>query len=540
MISRLTSPSAQVQGSPSAEGLEVDVRPRVLFYYGALLAVVLVRFSFIFTGSRAWADESRYSLSLRALDSLLRKDVTQFFYHLSSADARPGASLLNLLPGAVQGAMFVAFGLNPDTPHSYLVPLLFNCLVLLLSMYLLYRIGLLVLRDQATALAVVVIYSCLINTNIYLRHLIPYDLAIAISLFLMLRVLTIVEKGYHVSRWQAFYLGAGAMFTFGVYPGYYLIIPIIGLLLVDWRNLLARFATHLQLGLSYTAGVLAVFLLFEGIAWLGGMSYLQSSTKLSGTIVQGAFDEGFTFLFRYLVSVEGALGLLVLLCMAASLVLLGQRWHAVGLRRFFLETICRPTSLLAVFFVAGFLLHASLSYFFHKMVFYGRLIHPYYPIILLYCVGSVLLLAQRYFRPAPLVAAGLALGAFGIFAARYVRLVYPRDVLYRYGIDTQAGKVRYFDEAAESMPSQRYKSPMVLRRGGAYTAYPGTLTLVNCSNLYPVSAAGFRAYVPPAGQRLLYEGASFCSFPAYTFEGLDREGRQTLQQQQVRFRIYIK
>ena len=513
-------------------------RSKLSFYYSAIALIVITRFSFIFKGTYAFSDECRYYFSLQALDSLQKKDITGFFKYLSFTSGRPASAVINLVPASIQGILYYVYGLNPDTPTSYLVPVLFNCLVLLASMYLLYRIGLLVLHSQEVALTVVVVYSCLVNTNVYINHLLPYDLGIFITLVIIFRILLILRDNYAVTKIQAFQVGALAMFLLAEYPGYYMMVPIAGLMLVDWHNLFKRFQDHLIVTLFYAAGVLVVFGFFEGVARLGGVSYIESSSSLSETITQGSFEEGFSFIFKYLYQVEGFLGAIVVLCIIASFALVISYALKNSFRALWMQMTSNSVYILILFLSCGFIFHASLSYFMHKMVFYGRLIHPYILYIVLYCVGNALLKIRSYTTSICLVISILAIGSFIRFSVVFTGLEYPRDILYKYGVDTSAKNVNYKNEYF-APKGLLYKSPQVLKRGGNYVTYPGQVILVNYSFIAPEQDTTFRVYTPPANSKLLHEGPHFNAFPAYMFEGLNINQRAFVDKHSFKARLYI-
>lgn len=513
-------------------------KPKRIFYYSAILFIVLFRISFIFKGSRSFIDESRYSFSLRALDSLQKKDIAGFFYYLSSTSGRPGSAVINLIPAVIQGVLYFTFGINPDTPDSYLVPLLFNCLVLAGSMYLLYKIALLMFGNQEIALAVVVIYSCLTNTNVYVNHLLPYDIGILISLLIIFRILSVASKNLIVTKFQAFEIGALAMLLFAEYPGYYLMLPTAGLMLVNWRQLFSHFSKYFLLALAYVGGVFAVFCFFEGMARLGGVSYVERSSTLSETITQGSFEEGFSFIVKYLYQVEGFIGIILIIStiFAVASVAVFISKHSLG--EVLKEIGSEPKYILLICVISGFLFHAFLGYFFHKAVFYGRLIHPYILYIVLFCVGSTVVKFLSFYRNTGVLVSLAALLSFVLFSIRFIELDYPRDLLYKYKIDTTSPAVYGKDEMAVKYPLYHYQSPMVFRKGQKYAAYSGHVILVNCSLIFPWGNFSFVPYTAPSGSHLLYEGKHFAAFPAYTFEGLDIPDRNFVSQHDFKIKLY--
>jgi len=114
--------------------------------------------------------------------------------------------------------LLLTTGLNPNSPPSLQVPQLFNVLVTSLNMLLLYKIYRRFFQ-AGMALLGMVLYSSLINTNLYLRHLLPYDHALfffLLALWLLLR-LTARSAG-----WKYGLVGALVVFSYAVYPGYFM------------------------------------------------------------------------------------------------------------------------------------------------------------------------------------------------------------------------------------------------------------------------------------------------------------------------------
>ena len=182
------------------------------------LVITAVRISLIGKGTMAFVDEQRYVTAMLGLRALGEGHVLEFLRAINSMGARPGDGLWRVIPGLGQAVLLLTTGLNPNSPPSLQVPQLFNVLVMSLNMLLLYKIYRRFFQ-AGMALLGIVLYSSLVNTNLYLRHLLPYDHALfffLLALWLLLR-LTARSAG-----WKYGLVGALAAFSYAVYPGYFM------------------------------------------------------------------------------------------------------------------------------------------------------------------------------------------------------------------------------------------------------------------------------------------------------------------------------
>src|SRR5690606_3131693 len=131
---------------------------------------------------------------------------------------------------------------------------------------------------------------------------------------------------------------------------------------------------------NYLLGSLLCLLIVEAISRLVGLSYISDALRLSTTITQGSYEESFTFIVKYLIQVEVATGLLLLI--------------GLGLFSFVLINSIRRDSprphpsilLLGITLISVYLAYAAAGFFFNTMVTYGRLLHQYFPFI---CILSI-------------------------------------------------------------------------------------------------------------------------------------------------------
>src|SRR6185436_6503650 len=92
-------------------------------------------------------------------------------------------------------------------------------------------------------------------------------------------------------------------------------------------------------------------------------------------------------------------------------------------------------------------------YFFHQMVFHGRILHIYYPFIIIGVLGF--LQQQQWVKLNRLTAAVviMALVNYGFVIHDFNRIGYPRDAFYKYHLFEEKGRVdfTYFEQMASAI-----------------------------------------------------------------------------------------
>ncbi|MDO7851290.1 hypothetical protein [Hymenobacter convexus] len=505
----------------------------------AMLVLVLgTRLSFLGAGALTFPDEYRYYESIKAIEC--HGSLTNFSASISQVQGRPGDAFWRLVPAGMQVLLAKATGLDPHEPASLLIPVGFNYLILLGSLLLFYRIALLLLRHPTAALLSTVVYACLVNTNIYLRHVLPYDAALFTFLANIYWVLRLKQRPERRTNRTFFLVGALAGFTFAIYPGYNPAVVVMGLLLLEKRALLALDWKQLfRTGALYSAGVAAVFGFFQLLSVIGDKSYLDDCLLLSRSITQGDFEEGFIFLFKYLFTAEQTLGYLLtglgIVALPVALYrLLRGRLNAARL------TALLSDNLLLITMVLAFLHYAVMVYYQERMVFYGRILHLYLPFFVLLIFKVLYPAATRkswQFVPVVLVAA-VAAYSFAVFTLQYHRIVYPLTFLNQHAHDYPTAKVTMKEQTATANTGDYYRvlDGLMAQPGGA--GQPQVM-LVNMGFLYPIRDEGWcnEVKIPPA-YKLISTGPHFITLPAYYFEGWRITERDIITRCQYQVQVY--
>ncbi|WP_152559971.1 hypothetical protein [Hymenobacter sp. IS2118] len=502
------------------------------------VALTLLRLSFIGTGTMAFVDERRYITAMLGLRALGEGHGRDFLQAINSLGARPGDGLWRVLPGLGQAFLLIFFKLNPNAPPSLEVPQAFNVFILGLNALLLYKVYRLFL-PLGFALLGVALYSSLVNTNVYLRHILPYDHALFFFLLALWLLLSQTKRFASRRQWL---VGGLAGFSYALYPGYFmgpLVLLALGWLLATYSKQQTAQTTQLarlKPVAAHFTGLATVLVLFEGLARLSGTSYLASSRYIATTITQGSFAEGFSFTGAYFWRVEGGVGVGLLVLAGLGLGLsVGQVRGLFARRGAGLSGRPLAAGLLLLVFGA-WLGYAVAVQFGQKLVFYGRIVHFFVPFIVLSAVVA-LRYAVELWQPVRVIimwgSVIVAIGHFGAFSLAYRAVRYPGDVAYAQGIN-DARQIESIETTGcgRGLINYRVFGPRLRNQP---TAGQPRYQLVNFAYLYPLRC--YRAPRLRAG-RLVASVPYFMKYTPYQFEGHDAKERLMLQNQPYVFQIF--
>ena len=145
-----------------------------------LLFVLLARLALLPKGHFHLQDELRYRYSLAFLREIKEGNWLEAGQQLYQRHLmlRPTLVLAYIPAAVLQGVLLVATDIKTETPVSLNIPSLFNLMAslgLLHALYLLLREVTDNLRLRLTGL---LSFAFLVNNNLYIRHIFPYDLAL--------------------------------------------------------------------------------------------------------------------------------------------------------------------------------------------------------------------------------------------------------------------------------------------------------------------------------------------------------------------------
>ena len=178
-----------------------------------------------------------------------------------------------------------------------------------------------------------------------------------------------------------------------------------------------------------------------------GRSYILDALVLSRTINQGSFDESFVYIFKYLFEVERLTGIIILVSLLIYCFIIV---YQIKNKPFIHHSLI---ILLGIALIGLYLTYAIAGYFFHEVVFYGRLLHQYFPFICILSIFAIKELLTKITRKPELILFLISIIFilnFGFNLINYNSLFYPRDICWQLSkaIDSNAleNKFGYDDD----------------------------------------------------------------------------------------------
>ena len=410
--------------------------------------------------------------------------------------------------------------LHPDV--LYFIGL-YNICSSLLVLYVFYHILLKLKFSIELSLAGVIVLGTLFNFNLYTRHILPYDHALLFQLLAFNLLLrdearhrTILLAGLLSAIGLTNYYGS-FMFTF--INGGYLIVRYYSIPLVAIKKCLL-----------FILPFFAVVVTYEFLTRFSGSgSYLNFLSQYSKTVNMASFDEGLNYIFKYFYQVEKLWGVLVLLL------------FFVGTYLAFIRSESARVKQVLFLGITAYLSYGIYVYISHKMVFHGRVLHIFYPFVV---VGVLSFLQQQRLFSINHVIVGLIILSiinYGFVIKDFNRIGYPRNSIYKYHLFEKHNKVNftYYEEMASPV---HYSSRSewcidslchVLLPVGYYKACN------LCFNFhFPDSAIKSLSLLHIAStDSIVFEQLHFQSHPAYVFEYCTRFGRNYFIEKQLKIRI---
>ncbi|MFW6303085.1 MAG: hypothetical protein ACOC2L_00570 [Candidatus Sumerlaeota bacterium] len=260
----------------------------------------------------------------------------------------------------------------------HLTPQLTNICVsilMLLGLYLLFRrLG----ESKKFSIVCILGYSALFNANAYLRHLFPYDLALAFHIWSLVLALPPLHS-HRPSVRACLFSGVLAGLGFSSYQGYYLLVPVAALLL------LFPFKRFPRREAIFSFSFFSVIAFWEILSRFYATSFISQCLWLSRTVNLGDYKEGFIFMPEYLLVAEPLAGIVLL------------SGFAIGLCHGFKGTNLRGRVLLTSLLLA-YMYYGVQVFFLKNTVFYARLLHMYFPFLVYAAFLSLKLLKSRLIK----------------------------------------------------------------------------------------------------------------------------------------------
>lgn len=456
-------------------------------------------------GQNFFGDEDRYDRGVQLYLALLSGDFTK-------------AGLLAVLPehmlftwcaalltaGQHLLAQFTPHGQWLTQPVGVTFTLWIGAVLLslfsTLNLWLTHRLARVLGAGEEEAAWVLLLMATAHGAFYYARHLLPYECALSAALLAL-----IVGLGGPTPR-RAFWSGALAAITYGLYNGFWFLVPVIWLTHAVAQRREVQ-AWRLRGWCASGAAVGLALPLLVGTL-VGGSYFWAVMLDFSGSVKQGVMTEGWSLPWEYFWHAEGAAGAAVATLIAFTLLRARRRN----------EPLPRRVALALFALGAAYLLLVFCSVGLRAFVVYGRTVKPFVPLVCL--LGGWALATGLAGRPRlkPLVAlAALAAGGFH-FEPHYSR-VFPREI--EIAVLRHWGNPKHTISVAGSM-----YVPLAL---------PVTrpdLALVNAQLLYPLHLdIGY----PPGRTLLRFEHP--LAFRPFHYEGFNPRERAFLRTHDISIRL---
>jgi hypothetical protein len=194
-----------------------------------------------------------------------------------------------------------------------------------------------------------------------------------------------------------------------------------------------------------------------------------------------------------------------------------------------------------------YLAYASAGYFLHKVVFYGRLLHQYFPFICIFSIYSLNELLIKTTRKNQLILCLISfifVFNFGFNFVKYNSYAYPRDIFWQLIKTNKLNEVKNvfaYDDRWPVMPkgSELIYSDINGKPVSSYyniieigNHFSGTLYLVN-------SLTKQQIFNPNENYTLLESKPSFMNFKAYQYDsGANMNDRHNMDKMNMQIKIF--
>lgn len=474
-----------------------------------LLALTGARLALVFKGHFHLQDELRYRYTFAFIRELIQGQLVEAARQLFAFPlfARPLLVLFNLPSAFLQVFFLLLAGTKTETPVSLSLASATQALVTVGISWVFYRISRYFLCSSLWSLTAMILYSLLINTNLYIRHILPYDATLLIYLILLLWVLTQSRKKHLKLSWLS---GLVVGLVHLIYPAYYLFGLVMG-----WLTTLLPRGGTLKRGVAFVLPIVIVVGVTEFTSRTVGVSYLQTAAFVTSRVVVGDPHETPLFLYRYLLDVEGMMGKLLVVGFSIFLVHFAIRWRQYP----------REFRLLALGMVGAYVLHGVSGPLLGK-VFYGRSVRMFFWFVILAVMMSLrrMIPKARIQRLMALGLVGVSLVSFSQWYPQFLRLAYPGDVLYSVCQAQCSAQVSEVNEnyAPESLENHPIANPEYLAINFGRFFFPE-------ENSYEYDSAD---------GRLIFQAPHPINFTAYQFEALTPQERELIKERNYQMKLF--
>lgn len=472
-----------------------------------LILLILITRLLIFNKEAVqfFADEGRYPILVTNLEEASKSgDYSILIKRLFNNDARPGAGLF-YYPSA-----FLEWK-NPGIPFGPIYNLAINILSLTLIFFIVKKN-----LNRNEAIIVTLLITLSISSLIYIRHMIPYDIA----LFLL-----ILGLFFYVYFKKSLLFGILAGLSFLTYPSYYYYLFPLPLFLF-------LYSRSIKPALLFIVGIFIILIsthLFS--IFIGGELYFRSLQIQSGGVTaihQGDYLPAANFISEYILATDGVWNLLLILISVSSLIAIKNK---------------KRITFFALYLLMVFLILEFTSHILEKHVLYGRTVRPLYLMTLCFA-GLTLeralnnLKNKRYYILGVSILILVTVTNWWPRFAVYKNLVYPKQFQQKakdylnskyggnYDLTDNAVFVNYWDKG-EKVPIHFFNP----EKGEA-----GKFYIMNAVQMYPYYG-NYNMNDFCQHEVLLKELHIQAMFKSYLFEGYKRKMREEMRKDPLYYQL---
>lgn len=464
-------------------------------------ALAMARLLLVPKGHFFMQDELRYRYSfvfIRELVNLNPIEALRQLFHIY-LDARPMLVIFNLPTAWLQVAFLVLTGIKTEAPVSLTIPSVVQVAVSLGISWQLFRLIKRFSGSDMLSIIGVITHGLLINTNLYLRHIMPYDTALVIYLWWTNWLLNLRNW----RSWQTpVLMGLVIVCLYLIYPNYYL----FGLALGGLTTFLPRQGWFGR-GLKIVITCSSVLIVVEILSRMLGVSWWEVSRSIVRRLTVGSSEETLIFGYKYLWLVEGWIGKLLVIMFSGFLLHFLWKWREYDYK----------FRLLTLSMVGVYLFHGFSGWW--GRVYYGRSMHMFFWFVIL----GVMMLVRR-FKIAAIGITVITLISFVKWYPEYLRLQYPGDILYQYCQLDCSYQVSIMNESYA--PDSKENQPMV---GARYLG-------VNFGRVFFPDEGEY--YYDPREGELVFQASHPINFIGYQFESLTINQRKLIRARNYQMRLY--
>ena len=402
----------------------------------------------------------------------------------------------------------------PDSPCQLSIHFLkwigyFNCLVVVLQAIVFRKIVLKFFNSYITADFLVATWLIFANTNLYCRHILPYDHSL---LFWLCAIYFSLSENKNKHWIAGIFAALGLLTYWGSIPA----------LFFYSFSVLRRYRK-----LEILPFIIPFFIFFTGVELLThihNFSYFSFLVSYQTTVNRGNYNEGFIFPILYFIQVEKVTGALLLILFFGSLLLIIKNGISAD------KEVMYPTLFSLLFF-------SSLVYFTHTFVWYGRVLHFVLPFMILSSFKLLEQISKHTFSSFLFGASLLVIYIFQLFT--WNEIEYPRNFIEKHANRTSSTQFEFetivglrldrnpYLEICHESNKSKFESELLFVNAGFLMDYPSIKFLK--------SRLKFKA---PMGYKLIAHGLHFQSDPFYQFEYNDRNGRNYFEKNNFQIQLY--